>query len=1268
MSLPYLVKHVYNNASDDIIKRGKKIQAIGNTELVEIDELTSSAVFRVKDDTYNSYFKVHIQHFSNPQHFKLKCTCSFSAGEICKHKAASLFKLQDLIDRNELSTLQREYDQRHTTLKIKALEIGVIKQSCSIESWEEAEAFLQVQKATILKAQDEQVEAIVNYKGQDYKVLIVKNEERNFDTSCDFYDPHNLLCVQKVIVLVQIIKQHGANYFDTIRNKDREKNLLLGIYGYSLNDDIKGKFEFYEKNGKPFLKLLDPSIKRLEAIPKPVIAGSSALKPTAIPQVSTSSNSTTETTTIPSVDTIIPLGNKILKPLNIVISQTKKFPFIQLIPVTGQAGEDGNIVGNLEIVDINRNIEGKGFNGSQIEVLQMVRKLLNTEVSRYVQRNSPFAGFWDSLKNDDNTELPDIDTQNIISEYYIPRMYRIFNEIGDKAPILLQVLGRPLNSKYVEQVKVFYEDTNLQCKVSKTKTGYEIGLLFDKHKVNAIENEWDSPIIIKQNKNLYLLKSSEDVKLIQKFNTPQYKEVSKKDWEVIAQKDILPLAKSQSLYLAPGVAKTEVAKNPKFEMFLKEQGDFLVFQPQFSYHGQLTHSHDKEQLFMFENGELLQLKRNIKEEHVFVERFKSLHDRFIHLETEESFALKGLDVLKNNWFFLFIDTMKEWEVPVYGFEQLRNYRFNTAKPTTQVYINSNTDWFDARVEIDFGGQKVSINQIKSALADKQAFIQLSDGSLGILPEEWLKKYALLFKVGETGDKGNLRLSKFHYSIIDELYDNRDEDALQEELEEKFRELEKFKNIEPIDPPTHLEKTLRPYQVSGFHWLNFLQQVNWGGILADDMGLGKTLQALTLIQHLKNNLEKIRILVVCPTSLLYNWENEIKKFTQNLTYLIHHGNNRKTNTQSFEDTDIIITTYGTLRSDVKVFNNYEYNLIVLDESQAIKNPISKTAKAACLLKAQTRLCMSGTPLQNNTFDIYAQMNFLNPGMLGGIEHFKNQFAVPIDKLGDSETKEHLRRVLFPFILRRTKEQVAKDLPDKTEMVLYCEMEDEQRKIYEAYRNEYRDKILGIIEEKGIQKSQLSILQGLMKLRQICDSPAILNEEEKLPNASVKLDELAREMEENISNHKALIFSQFLGMLSLLKQKLTEAGIKYEYFDGSTSAPDREKAIKSFQENDEVRVFLISLKAGGVGLNLTAADYVYIVDPWWNPAVEQQAIDRTHRIGQTKKIFAYRMICKDTVEDKILQLQERKKTLAKEIISDEEGFVKQLSRADVEYLFS
>jgi non-specific serine/threonine protein kinase len=462
--------------------------------------------------------------------------------------------------------------------------------------------------------------------------------------------------------------------------------------------------------------------------------------------------------------------------------------------------------------------------------------------------------------------------------------------------------------------------------------------------------------------------------------------------------------------------------------------------------------------------------------------------------------------------------------------------------------------------------------------------------------------------------------------------------------------------------------LRPYQEHGFHWLNYLSEVGWGGILADDMGLGKTVQALSYLHYFKHTHEKLTALVVCPTTLMFNWENEIKKFTPSLTYHIHHGGERTRLKEEFTRSNVVITTYGTLRSDIKLLVDIPFDYVILDESQAIKNPSSKVTRAASLLNAKNRLCLSGTPLQNNTFDIFAQMNFLNPGMLGSMEFFRQEFAIPIDKFGEPDRKDHLRKLLFPFILRRTKEQVAKDLPEKVETILFCEMQEEQRSIYDAYRNDFRDKILGTIESNGIQKSQLTILQGLMKLRQICDSPAIMNETEKFPNHSIKLEEIGREISENMGNHKALIFSQFLGMLALIKEKLKELEIDFEYFDGSTTAIERERAIQRFQNDENCRVFLISLKAGGVGLNLTAADYVYIVDPWWNPAVEQQAIDRTHRIGQTKNIFAYRMICKDTIEDKIISLQEKKRILARDLITDDEGFVKSLSREDVEYLFS
>ena len=1254
MALPYLIKHIYNSGTEEVIRRGKKIHALGYVELVEYDDLMAAVVFRVKDDGYSTFYKIHINQFKDPKTLSLRCTCPYNLSEICRHKAGALFHLQDLLDKNLLGDKETIYDQRHTVVKMKQLELKLIRMLSDKENFEKAENYLRSTRSNILEAKDERVQAELEYEGEVFKIVIQKNEERNFDTSCTCQsDTAHPLCIHKNIVLLQLLHNYGPNYFDTIRNWDKEKNKLLALYGYSLSDDLTGKFEFTYTEGKPFLRVLDTSIKRVSLHP-----------------VSETKPVTEETYARPLTGIELAEQPKTLLKLGIVITgDTLQYPYIQMEAVQAEADEElTKFITKTAKVDLAKFVNTEVFSEDDKILLQQLRKLMPAEVSRYLDRNSPFSGIWENIIQQHNDELPE-ETRQLINEYLHPKLKKLFTELAQSPFVFYLPAKKTFTTANLIQAELLPEFISPEFEVNYLNGNYVVDcrVKLPFADLNIAENETTSALLYQYHNQFFTWKRAEDIMIIEKFLPSGKINIPVSDWAVQLQQFILPLSKEYNVHFT-NVQKEEIKDaRPEIKILLKEKGDYLLFQPIFSYRGYEVRSTDKEKIILPEADKLLVIQRNLEAENEFVKKIESLHSGFVRPVDTSVLALKGADVLRNNWFFLFIDAVKEMNIPVFGFEALKNFRFNTAKPSTKIFISSNTDWFDAKIEIQFGEQKVTVEDVKKALVNKQQFVQLQDGTLGILPEEWIKKYSLLFRVGD-GKAGNMKLSKYHFSVIEELYLQRDEEELFFKLEEIYERLKGNHSIKEVPAPAHLKSILRPYQESGFQWLNYLREVQWGGILADDMGLGKTIQALSFIHHLKEEQGSLKALVVCPTTLMFNWQNEIKKFTPNLSFYIHHGGTRSRDSLANPDIDVIITTYGTLRSDIKQFVEVAFDYVILDESQAIKNPGSKVTRAAGLLKAKNRLCLSGTPLQNNTFDIFAQMNFLNPGMLGSVEFFKQEFSVPIDKFGEKEQKDHLRKLLYPFILRRTKEQVAKDLPEKQEMVLFCEMGDEQRKIYEAYRNDYRDKILGVVEDQGIQKSQLTILQGLMKLRQICDSPAIIKEEERFPNVSVKLEELGREITENISNHKALVFSQFLGMLALIKEKMKELGVDYEYFDGSSTVNEREKAIHRFQNDENCRVFLISLKAGGVGLNLTAADYVYIVDPWWNPAVEQQAIDRTHRIGQTKNIFAYRMICTDTVEDKILKLQERKRNLAKDLITDDEGFVKSLTKEDVEYLFS
>lgn len=1256
MALPYLIKHIHNNGTDEVIRRGKRIHSLGNVELVEFDDLMGNVVMRVKDDGYSTYYKIHINRYKDPATINLRCTCPYNLSEICRHKAGALFQLQDLLDKNMLGDKDLQYDQRHTVVKMKQLDLKLIRMLSSRDNFEEAENFLRSNRAAILEAKDECVIASVDWEGKSFQVIIRKNEERNFDTSCNCgAEKEHPLCIHKDIVFLQLLRNFGAAYFDTIRNLDKEKNKLLSLYGYSLNDDLTGKFEFTYTDGKPYLRVLDTSIKRvtqqLATVPAPenpplsgVAAGSWQKE---------------------AADTI----SDTIQQLGVVLGvEGEPYQPLQFIAIQGEPDEaKTKYISKVTRLDISKYINQDVFSDDDKATLELLRKLQPSEVSKFLDKNSPFSGIWENIIHQHEDGLPD-ETKSLVIEYLFPRIRKLFRQMNESPFFFYLSKGKTFTTAQLKKAVPVEEPLIPEFVVNYANGQYEVNcrVVTPEGVFSIADNALGTPLLFNSDNRFYQWQKKEDILHINKFLPTGSVIIPAAGWAEALKEFVLPLSREYRVQFN-NVLKEEVKdEKPEMKVLLKEKNDNLLFVPVFSYRGYEVKNGDKAQLYIPAADRLLIIKRNLQAEEAFLAKLRSLHSGFTEVDGG-ILALKGAEVLKNNWFFLFVDAVQEQNIPVYGFEALKNFRFNTAKPSTKIHISSNTDWFDAKVEISFGSQKITVDDVKKALANKQQFVQLQDGSLGILPEEWLKKYALLFRVGD-GKAGNMKLSKYHFSVIEELYLQRDEEELFFQLEEKYERLRENHSIKPIAPPQHLKEILRPYQESGFQWLNYLREVKWGGILADDMGLGKTLQALSFLHHLKQENGTLKAMVVCPTTLLFNWQNEISKFTPGLTFYVHHGGTRTRDNLMNENTDVIITTYGTLRSDIRQLVEISFDYVILDESQAIKNPSSKVTRAAGLLKANNRLCLSGTPLQNNTFDIFAQMNFLNPGMLGSVEFFKQEFSVPIDKFGEKEQKDHLRKLLYPFILRRTKEQVARDLPEKQEMVLFCEMGEEQRKIYDAYRNDYRDKILGVVEEQGIQKSQLTILQGLMKLRQICDSPAIVKEEERFPNVSVKLEEIGREITENISNHKALIFSQFLGMLALIKEKMKELGVAYEYFDGSSTVQERERAIRRFQEDDECRVFLISLKAGGVGLNLTAADYVYIVDPWWNPAVEQQAIDRTHRIGQTKNIFAYRMICTDTVEDKILKLQERKRNLARDLITDDEGFVKSLTREDVEYLFS
>jgi superfamily II DNA or RNA helicase len=716
-------------------------------------------------------------------------------------------------------------------------------------------------------------------------------------------------------------------------------------------------------------------------------------------------------------------------------------------------------------------------------------------------------------------------------------------------------------------------------------------------------------------------------------------------------------------------AVQEIKSQPESMVLVNEiSNTFLQFIPCWNYEGITVEGSWTPKIELQRQDEMYLVHRNKEAEQHLTQSIQDRHPSFKQ-QFNGNFFIHFDEAKRNNWFFKLYQDWIDQGVQLLGLDLLEHFRYSKEKAETKIeWVKSEGGMTSFTMEVRFGKEKIKIKELQKVVQAGQKSILLKDSSIGVLTDDWLSTYALMLKHAKiTGTQ--LEVSNWLLQSNQQVFAQQDSNrVIPEAWQQKWRD---WQNIEHkvFEVPETVQAKLRPYQQKGFEWMALLSEIESGACLADDMGLGKTLQTISFLSWLYAANKEYRFLIVCPSSLIYNWKSEFEKFAPHLmTRIFKGGVNELAHFYSSGD-QVLIAGYGIVRTQIELLSNNVWGGVVVDESHNIKNPAAQITKAIHSLNARHRIALSGTPVMNNTFDLYAQLEFVAPGLLGSAEFFRKEYANPIDKDGNQEKIRTLSRITAPFILRRTKKQVATDLPEKTESIIWCDMEDVQHAAYEEVRTSIRNSVFLNIKNDGLAKSKMGILAGITKLKQICCSPLLLDEYADKKTSSIKLNVLMEELQSLMLESKALVFSQFKGMLHLIANELKHKGIPFYHFDGDTDIADRRDMVNAFQhDEDEAKVFLISLKAGNTGLNLTAADYVFLIDPWWNSAVENQAIDRTHRIGQTKHVFAYKMICKNTIEEKIIQLQKRKGDISDELVHAEDGFVKNLSEEDVEYLFS
>lgn len=855
--------------------------------------------------------------------------------------------------------------------------------------------------------------------------------------------------------------------------------------------------------------------------------------------------------------------------------------------------------------------------------------------------------FYDSFFVKRNTSIKTTGIKNYLTDYICEKQNTFFAKLNNKT-LFLKDGNFPFNwprLKVVEELPDVFYFFNYQ----KTQIQYTLKSFIGNQALNLqsakLISRKNARILI--DNKIYEFENDVDGAKLIPFFSKQCIVVEERHLKAYIEKVILPLVKSDKIIptgfeislldkiTAVQLKVREVSQQSQMSLFgfNENTASDVVFTLAFFYeHFKfLSRGQGREINYSIDNGFIIEnVTRDYDTENFIIERLKQLG---INLSSgsQRMSHHKGLEWISQN----------HEEISSLGIEiDYLNKKQNSetlfiGERSIKIILDENKDWFDINAKVKFGDYVIPFLQILTLIQKGVTSFFLPNGELAQIPESWIQEYVPIFKFVKTID-GKPIVGKHVLKVAEEIEKNK---GLKINVKEKLRKFFNMQAPEKYPLPDNFKANMREYQSYGYNWLRTVDEINLGVCLADDMGLGKTIQTLALIQWLINE-NRGQILIVMPTSLIHNWISEIKKFCTNIRVLNHTGLNRAESSITFNGYNVILTSYAILRRDKHIFTEYLFDYCILDESQYIKNPKSDTAQTCYNISANHYLCLSGTPLENSISDLWSQMNFLNNGMLGNHNHFLKAFK-------HEGNPDLYHKLIRPFLLRRKKEDVLKDLPEKTILIEYADMPSDQHLFYRELRNQYRDLFIEDIETHG-KLNPMVLLKGLMKLRQAANHPVLVDSDYnsdsgKYNSVCLKINEIVAK------NSKVLIYSSFVEQLKLYKNFLDSNNIKYCYLDGSTK--DRQYQTEIFQTDPNYNVFLLSLKAGGTGLNLTAAEYVFMLDPWWNPAAENQAFDRAHRIGQTKNVFVYKFITKNSIEEKIIALQNEKTELFEKMIDND-----------------